>query len=235
MEWIAAALILGIAGSLHCVGMCGPLMLALPLSATTKWVWLRGRLLNQVGRIITYGLLGLAVGVVGQKLATAGLQQWLAIIAGMTMLFFIGWPVGLSKLNRGPFKLVGWLKSSLSTWLKRKGTFSLFILGLLNGLLPCGLVYIALASSLALGSAIKGSSFMMLFGLGTSPALLAVSGLGRVIRGRIHVKAFRAAQLTLVITALLFILRGANMGIPFVSPKVEVKKEQVDCCTKPYQ
>jgi len=233
MEWIAAALILGIAGSLHCVGMCGPLMLALPLNESSRGTWLRGRLLNQSGRILTYGILGLAVGMLGEKLATAGLQQWLAVLAGLVMLLFIAWPVGLNKLNRGPFRMVTWLKGALSKWLRRKGSFSLFVLGLLNGLLPCGLVYIALASSIALGSGGKGAVFMMLFGMGTSPALLAVSGLGRVIRNKIHVRAYRAVQVTLAITALLFILRGANLGIPYVSPRVELTTGQPECCSKP--
>lgn len=232
MEWIIAALVLGLAGSLHCAGMCGPLMLALPVNESSRWTWLRGRLLNQSGRIITYGVLGLIVGFAGQKLATAGLQQWLAVLAGITMLFFIAWPVGLNKINRGPFKLVGWLKSALSVWLKKKGGATLFVLGLLNGLLPCGLVYIALASSLALGNAVHGALFMMLFGAGTAPTLLAITGLGRIIREKLHFRAYRVVQVTLAVTALLFVLRGANLGIPYLSPKVETKTERVDCCKK---
>jgi len=232
MEWIIAALILGLAGSLHCIGMCGPLMLALPLNSTSPRVWMRGRLLNQLGRILTYGILGLTVGIVGQRLATAGLQQWLAMAAGLTMLFFIAWPAGLNRM-KGPLKMVGWLKKQLGSWLQKKGDFSLFMLGLLNGLLPCGLVYIALASSLALGSALDGALFMMLFGIGTSPTLLAVTSLGKVIREKLHFKAYRMVQVTLAITAFLFILRGANLGIPFVSPKVEVTEQTIDCCSKP--
>lgn len=233
MEWMIAALVLGLAGSLHCVGMCGPLMLALPINETTRWSWFRGRLLNQVGRLFTYAVLGLIVGFAGQQLAMAGLQQWLAVLAGVIMLLMIAWPVGLNKINRGPFRLVAVLKKALGMWLQRRGSFALFVLGMLNGLLPCGLVYIALASSLALGDTLSSAAFMALFGLGTSPALLAVTGLGRIIRERIHVRAYRVVQVTLMVTAFLLILRGANLGIPYLSPRVEAKTEQPECCHRP--
>jgi uncharacterized protein len=234
MEWLLAALILGLAGSLHCVGMCGPLVLAIPFGSATKGQWISGRLINQSGRLLTYGLLGLIVGLIGERLVTAGFQQWLAVIAGLFMLLFIAWPAGMNRLNSGPLRLVGRLKRVFAHFIQKKGYTTLFLLGVLNGFLPCGLVYIALASSLALGNAIESAAFMMVFGLGTSPALMTVSGFGKLIREKVRFRAYRYVQITLAVASMLIILRGANLGIPFVSPKVEVIQEKVDCCSRPH-
>lgn len=233
MEWMAAAILLGLAGSLHCVGMCGPLMLALPVNREVRASFLTGRLLNQAGRILVYGILGLVVGFAGEQLVTAGLQQWLAVLAGVFMLFFIAWPAGLGRFRRGPALLVGRLKMLFATFLQRRGHSALFLLGMLNGLLPCGLVYLALASSLALGDAASSAAFMVIFGLGTSPALLMVTGAARFIRARMRHSTFRMVQASLAVVACLVILRGANLGIPYLSPRVEVQTHQVDCCARP--
>ncbi len=233
MEWILAAWILGIAGSLHCAGMCGPLMIALPVDKSVRSRWIQQRLINQSGRILMYGIMGLVVGLLGEKLALAGWQRWTAITAGFILLFFTLWPSRTAFFTRGPFRLIGKLKSLFSSLLQRKGNWTLFLLGVLNGLLPCGLVYIALASSMALGDSMKGAGFMVFFGLGTAPMLLAITGIGKWIRERLQFRTYRTMQIILTASAFLILLRGANLGIPYLSPSIDVEKEQVDCCHRP--
>lgn len=225
MEFIVAALILGLAGSLHCIGMCGPLMMALP--ATTHWK--TTRLLNQVGRILTYAILGGIVGAMGQTLKALGFQQILAVASGILMLLFIAWPAGM----KSTFLNMKWtqrIKKPFAHLLEKRSRLSFFFLGMLNGLLPCGLVYVALSASLPLGSIGKSALFMALFGLGTSPALLAVGSLAGWIKTKLRWQSYRFIQISLAVLALLFILRGANLGIPYVSPKLQAETHQMDCC-----
>ncbi|MFY7972075.1 MAG: sulfite exporter TauE/SafE family protein [Flavobacteriales bacterium] len=225
MEFIIAALVLGLAGSLHCIGMCGPLMLALPTNAH----WTSTRLLNQLGRILTYALLGAIVGAMGQTLKALGFQQILAVASGILMLLFIAWPAGMKKtfLN---MKWTQKIKKPFAHLIEKRSHLSFFLLGVLNGLLPCGLVYVALSASLPLGSIAKSALFMGLFGLGTSPALLAIGSIASWIKTKLRWQSYRVIQISLAMLALLFILRGANLGIPYVSPQLKAETHEMDCC-----
>jgi len=119
---------------------------------------------------------------------------------------------------------------------------SVFMVGLLNGLLPCGLVYIAVAGALATGSVLEGVLYMFLFGLGTAPLLLATALIGNLSTAKIRNQLSKAIPYVVVVVGVLFILRGANLGIPYISPsaekwhpqteKVEIKAHKGDCCTK---
>ncbi|MEX0883715.1 MAG: sulfite exporter TauE/SafE family protein, partial [Cyclobacteriaceae bacterium] len=170
MLW--TAFILGLIGSFHCVGMCGPIALA--LSAQDQKKYWGNKLCYNMGRTLTYSLLGALIGLVGFSLALAGLQQWLSIGMGVLILgmaFFYRRAEGLiarSSVLGG----VRRLKSSLGKYLKRRGPFAFFVSGMLNGLLPCGMVYIALVASLAMQSVISGFLYMFFFGLGTIPTLM---------------------------------------------------------------
>lgn len=216
------AFILGLAGSLHCLGMCGPLALALPAGAPDRARFAIGRAAYNAGRIVTYCLLGVAFGAVGQTLAFAGWQRGLSIAAGIAMLAAAFASHRLSASVQIPLFRKAW-----SALLRNRGMASLFAIGLLNGLLPCGLVYVALAGAAATGSAAQGAVFMALFGMGTFPAMLAVALAGRMVSLPLRLRFQRAVPYAISFVAVLLILRGLDLGIPLVSPALAIKHS---CC-----
>jgi uncharacterized protein len=225
-----AALTIGLAGSLHCVGMCGPLALALPRGAGGSRRVLGGRLLYNAGRTVTYAALGVLFGLAGKTLLLAGLQRGLTILAGVAILagIVLRYIPGLWRFaSVASGRLMTALHGTLASLLRTGSGQSLFLVGLLNGLLPCGLVYAALAGAAATGSAAGGAAFMALFGLGTTPMMLAISLAGprlhAVFRGRFQ----PVIPVALGVLGVLFILRGLSLGIPYVSPKLTGDKP---CC-----
>jgi sulfite exporter TauE/SafE len=211
------ALALGLVGSLHCAAMCGPLLLALPIPAEGAGSFVLGRLIYQLGRIATYCLLGLLAGLVGCSAWTAGLQRWLSIALGVAIL--LGFLLSRRAAVSAPaVRLVGWLKGAMSTQLRRRGFRALALLGLLNGLLPCGLVYVALAYALAQGGLFHGMAYMALFGLGTTPTMLGIGLTGKLVSPTFRLKLRRVIPVGVCLVAGLLILRGLGLGIPYVSP-----------------
>lgn len=222
------AFLLGLVGSAHCAGMCGPLALALPVAGGSGAVLLAGRLAYNVGRIVTYALLGAGFGLLGQTFAVAGLQRWVSLTAGAAILiglllsprFFAGVPV-----SRG----VSWLKSALGHLLRRRALGSMFGIGVLNGLLPCGLVYAACAGATATGSAWTGMEYMIVFGLGTAPMMLALSLAGQQLQLAFRFKLQRLIPPSLAIVGALLLLRGMALGIPYFSPKLPAQPAVESC------
>ena len=238
MELITAFTI-GLVGSLHCLGMCGPIAVAIPLQRHSWPLKVAGGLLYNIGRIITYAVMGGIFGLLGLGIALAGFQQWASIGLGIVMIVSVLFPVvfrekiNIDKLFTGyAGRLIGRFRSLF----KNGSMGSLLGIGLLNGLLPCGLVYIALAGAINTNDVLKGMAFMMMFGIGTAPALLALSLAGNVVSGRLRRKVSKIVPAFIVILGIIFILRGMSLGIPYISPKaekLEVKKEmQVGepCC-----
>jgi uncharacterized protein len=233
MEFIGIAILMGLAGSLHCIGMCGPLHAAIPFNRSTNWKHFQSRLLNHSGRLLTYAILGSMAGLIGKGMVAAGAQQWLSIASGIIILLLVffyyksnsGW---LARLSSG---FVSKIKIRFSSLLKHKTNRTFFLLGVLNGLLPCGLVYFALAAATATGTPVKGALFMFIFGLGTVPALLSFGGVLEWLKTKTKVNTARWIRVTLLISGALLILRGSNLGIPYLSPKVE--KAKMSCCHKP--
>jgi len=168
------AFALGLIGSLHCAAMCGPLMLALPVPPGGPARFIAGRGVYQLGRVTTYCLLGIFAGVIGQSIFLAGLQRILSIGLGVAILFgfLIAKKVSLSK---PVVRLVAALKTAMAVQLRQRSFRSIALLGMLNGLLPCGLVYVAVAGAVSRGNVRDGIFYMAWFGLGTVPMLLAVS------------------------------------------------------------
>ena len=223
------AFLLGLVGSAHCAGMCGPLALALPPTGDTRLHFLAARVAYNLGRIFTYALLGAIFGLLGQTFALAGLQRWVSLVAGAVILIslllsprlFAGVP-----LARG----VGWLKAALGTLLRRCALGSLFGIGLLNGLLPCGLVYAACAGATASGSFLSGIEYMILFGLGTLPMMLAFSLAGQKVHLAFRFKLQRLIPASLAFVGTLLLLRGLALGIPYLSPKLSAEPAAAACC-----
>lgn len=223
---LTVALGLGIAGSLHCTGMCGPLLISLTLSKKNKTKLYTEMLIHHSGRIFSYIVLGLIVGSMGQVLASGGLQQKLSIFAGIILLGILFLPYILQKKSR--FSI--YLKSKWAKFINKQGLTNSFLLGTVNGLLPCGLVYAALASAAATGTYYTGALFMSVFGLGTMPLLLFITFGGvklNLTTKKISSYILPAATL---ITAFLLILRGMNLGVPYISPALETGNKTISCC-----
>jgi sulfite exporter TauE/SafE len=215
------AFVLGLFGSLHCAGMCGPLALAMPHSSVP------GRLAYNFGRIVTYCLLGAVFGLFGQALLLAGVQRWTSIVLGAALL------AGLFTARR----LTAWipitsavarLKRGISALLRRGTLPSQTTLGMLNGLLPCGLVYVACAGAVTTGSVLSGGFYMMAFGLGTVPMLLVIGFSSRLISVPLRLKLARAIPVSVFLLGTLLILRGMSLGIPYISPDISAAAPA--CC-----
>ncbi|MEQ1733411.1 MAG: sulfite exporter TauE/SafE family protein [Bacteroidia bacterium] len=233
MELIIAAISLGLLGSFHCIGMCGPIALALPVhqySPTKKYM---GIALYNLGRVITYTFLGLIFGLLGQSFFLGGVQQVVSILLGVALLasviatntrFFSA--VHLSFI----YIFVSTVKQQLGKLFNKKGIHFLFFIGLLNGLLPCGLVYLGIAGAIATGHYSAGAAFMFYFGIGTVPTMYAVAFFGQFITLKYRNYIQRAMPVVVVFMAVMLIVRGLNLGIPYMSPRIE--KNNVVCCHK---
>ena len=215
MLW--TALLLGLLGGVHCAGMCGPLMLALPRRAGGTGRFIAGRLAHQLGRVFTYCLLGLGFGALGTGFAMAGVQRFASIALGVAML--AGLLTSRKLLLAAPVaSLVGRLKAAMGGLLARRSLASQTLLGSLNGLLPCGLVYVACAGATATGSLTSGVTYMALFGLGTIPVMLGISLTGHLLPVKARFQLARLVPAGVVLVAALLILRGLSLGIPYLSP-----------------
>ena len=214
---LSLALLLGLLGSLHCAAMCGPLMLALPVAAGGAGRFAAGRIVYQLGRVATYCALGLIAGLVGKSLLLTGIQRWLSIVLGVAILlgFFLSKKAAVSA---PAVRFVMWLKSAMSTQLRRRTFSSLTLLGLLNGLLPCGLVYVALTAAVTEQNVLSAVAFMAVFGAGTLPVMLAASLSGKCLPLSLRTRLRGAIPLGIILLAALLVLRGLSLGIPYVSP-----------------
>lgn len=218
IELLVAAFAIGFLGSLHCIGMCGGLVSAMTLSRATTW-W-PGVISYQIGRITTYVALGLVVGLIGSSFSQAsGLnnaQNILSIIAGCLIiilaLHIAGWlPDPFSRLSKGISKATG-----ISRWIQAAATQNhtgpWYTVGLLNGLLPCGLVYAGLGLSITSHSAWQGAAVMLVFGLGTLPAMMAVPALMRALSPAMRGKVLKIGAILLIIIGTFTIIRGTALG-----------------------
>lgn len=220
---ILSAFVIGLFGSLHCIGMCGPIAFALPVTQQNQLSFLTGRLLYNLGRVVTYFFMGIIFGLLGGRVMVAGLQQSLSIALGAIIIIYVILPQKYKTkilLSSTIVSITNPLKKSIGKLFKQGTIPSLFLIGILNGFLPCGFVYIGLAGAVATGDAFSGGMFMFLFGLGTVPIMFIASYFGKVISLDFRKKLLKAVPVFAVLLALIFILRGLNLGIPFISPKL---------------
>ncbi|MCK5572669.1 MAG: sulfite exporter TauE/SafE family protein [Bacteroidetes bacterium] len=218
---VVPGFVLGFFGSVHCIGMCGPITLVLPRGTTRGFSFVTGRVLYNVGRLVTYATLGLAVGYLGNHLMMAGMQQYLSIGIGIALLVFVLMPPPVRR-SLPRLRVVGrlqqLLKNAFMPLLERHSLLSLFLIGLVNGLLPCGFVYVALAGAMATGNELKALLFMAGFGAGTFPVMFGMSLLGSTLSGGFRQKLTAAVPVLTFVLGVLLILRGLSLGIPYVSP-----------------
>lgn len=226
------AFITGLIGSLHCAGMCGPIAILTPTVGNTNAMRVFGKVVYNAGRIISYGLLGALLGAFGFGLKLAGMQQSISIIAGVIVVLSAVLNFSFfSQLGFNPFK---YLRSKfISQLFQNKSYTSLLLIGLLNGLLPCGFVYIGLIASVATQSVLQGFIFMVFFGLGTFPMMLTISVIGQFLNFSIRAKLQKVLPILTITIGLLFILRGLNLGIPYISPQITANQTEVKSCCVP--
>lgn len=229
-----SAIILGLMGSLHCVGMCGPIAFMLPIDRTNNVKKIFQIFLYHFGRLLAYGIIGLVFGLLGKGLYIFGIQQKLSVIIGILMIVFVLIPS--KTLNRYSFskpfyKIISKVKNRLGKELKKKTPDTFLTIGFLNGFLPCGLVYMALFGAIAMGSAWQGSLYMILFGLGTVPLMTTAIYFSGILKSTAKQRIQKLIPVFVVVIGLLFILRGLGLGIPYVSPKpaTEVISAQMEC------
>ncbi|MDH5602901.1 MAG: sulfite exporter TauE/SafE family protein [Cyclobacteriaceae bacterium] len=216
---MVAAFLMGFLGSVHCLGMCGPL--AMLIEGRGQGGVIKKRLLYNGGRIVTYATMGFISGTFGKVIFLSGFQQYFSIAIGVIMIItvtglgFSKW-ISLSFFSRGIMSV----KNRLSAVLRGKGIFNEFLAGILNGLLPCGLVYMAVVYSLSGSSPLEGLLLMILFGLGTVPTLFMTSTLSQFLKGRANMNIIVPVFISLV--GLLLIVRGLGLGIPYLSPDIDM-------------
>ncbi|WP_400071973.1 sulfite exporter TauE/SafE family protein [Zobellia russellii] len=231
---ILSALILGLMGSLHCVGMCGPIAFMLPVDRTNNFKKLGQIFIYHFGRLMAYAIIGLVFGLVGKGLSIFGAQQKLSIAIGVLMILLVLIPYktfNKYNLSKPIYKVISKVKNQLGKELKKKSADTFLTIGFLNGFLPCGLVYMALFGAIAMGNTLQGGLYMMLFGLGTIPLMTTAIYFSGLLKGSVRQKVQKAIPVFVVVIGLLFILRGLGLGIPYVSPApvTQLASSAIEC------
>jgi sulfite exporter TauE/SafE len=224
---LLSAFILGLVGNFHCLGMCGPIALAIPLKDNSTQTRLLSILIYNVGRIFTYTLLGALIGFIGKGVFLMGFQQKLSIILGAAIILYAIFIIVKRKsslLNNLLATKFYRLKNAMGSFLRKKTYDANLLLGLLNGLLPCGMIYIALAGALASESVFSSAAFMLFFGLGTLPVMMILPWVATYISSNVRIRLNKIIPYTLLVFGLLLILRGSNLSIPYLSPQVATEQ-----------
>lgn len=215
------AVILGWVSSFHCIGMCGPIAMMLPLDHNNSLKKAFQISLYHLGRLLAYGTLGLLFGLLGKGLFLAGMQQQLSIIVGFLMIIFVLTPEKVfAKYNfsKPIFKIISKVKSSLGQQFKSKSPDALLSIGVLNGFLPCGMVYAALFGAVAMQNHWLGALYMILYGMGTIPMMTLMVYASQWISIPFRQKIQKMVPILVVMIGVFFMLRGLGLDIPFLSP-----------------
>ena len=233
MLW--TAFILGLAGSFHCIGMCGPIAFILPIKKSSTSKQFIQTFLYHFGRLLSYAFIGALFGIIGKGLYLAGFQQRLSVLGGVLMISAIVIPAALLnkfKISKPLYKFIGVVKQKLGLYLNKKSNKAIFLIGIFNGFLPCGLVYMAVLGAISTGAVFTGSIYMFLFGLGTIPMMTLAIFLGNFVTLSVRTKIQKAIPIFVVVIGLLFILRGLGLGIPYISPsnaKLQLSNNPIKC------
>ncbi|NEU09532.1 sulfite exporter TauE/SafE family protein [Flavihumibacter sp. R14] len=221
MSFNTLAFFTGLFGSLHCVAMCGPLVMALPVHGYSRWYAVLQRVVYQSGRILTYVVFGLLFGLMGKSFNLLGLQQGISILTGIILIvmalmhFSRKRPTGIEAFQ---LKVMGPLSKHMVKLLIKP--YGGFFAGMLNGILPCGMVYLALAGAVNTGSIKAGAEYMFFFGLGTTPLMLVAAFAGLFFRSWIQIRFSRILPFVTLFMGIWFLLRGADLDIPYFSPRI---------------
>lgn len=216
-----SAFFFGLISSFHCVGMCGPIAMMLPVDRSNEAKKVIQIMLYHLGRLTAYGSLGLVFGLLGKGFYLAGMQQQLSILVGIFMILIVIIPEKIFmkyNFSKLVYRIISNVKSSLGKQFKKKSNSALFTIGLLNGFLPCGLVYAALFGALAMQNMSLGVLYMVLYGLGTIPMLSVAVYASGFLSSNFRNKLQKVIPVVTVIIGGLFILRGMGLSIDYISP-----------------
>lgn len=214
------ALLFGLFGSFHCVGMCGPIAFMLPIDRSSRLKSILQTGIYHLGRLFSYTIIGAVFGLLGKGFYLFGMQQQLSIIMGGIMILTVLLPKLFNRFSVAQpiLKFTNAVKNGLGSSLKRKDNPTFFTIGFLNGLLPCGLVYMAVFGALTSTTVLEGAIYMAVFGLGTIPLMSAVVLLGNVTNYINRQRIQKIIPFVVVIIGALFVVRGLGLGIPYLSP-----------------
>lgn len=215
------AFIFGLISSFHCIGMCGPIAMMLPVDRNNQAKKVTQIITYHLGKLFAYSTIGFIFGMLGKGFLLAGMQQKMSIFIGIAMILIILIPekvVANYNFSKPIFKVISKIKTTLGSQFKNKSYKSLFTIGLLNGFLPCGMVYVALFGAIAMQSPTLGILYMVLFGLGTVPMMSSIVYLNSFLTISIRNKIQKAIPYVAVFLGIVFILRGLGLGIPYISP-----------------
>ncbi|ULC58909.1 sulfite exporter TauE/SafE family protein [Flaviramulus sp. BrNp1-15] len=231
---LISAFVLGLLGSFHCMGMCGPIAFMLPVDRTNGYKKLSQITIYHIGRLLAYSIIGLIFGLIGKSLYLFGFQQQLSIIIGVLMIIVVLIPQRIFNnynFSKPIYKVISKIKSALGKALKKKTADTFLTIGFLNGFLPCGLVYMAVFAAIASGNALNGSLYMAVFGLGTIPLMTTAIYFSQFLKGTARQKIQKAIPIFVILIGALFILRGLGLGIPYLSPApvLDMVSSSVDC------
>lgn len=233
---LITAISLGLFSSFHCLGMCGPIAFILPVNQRSKAGKVVGLLAYNFGRVITYSFLGLLIGFFGEGLRFAGISQTISIVLGISLILYLLLSKKIIKLNfyhHYFFKFNNAVKAKLGNLLKKQSNTALFFTGLLNGLIPCGVVFIAMQAALLQSSLVNSMLFMFVFGLGTIPMMFSISYLSNSFSKVAKIKINKVMPILTIVVAVLLIIRGLNLDIPYISPSYNEQQNEMSCCHKP--
>jgi uncharacterized protein len=215
------ALLFGLISSLHCIGMCGPIALMLPVDRNNPTKKATQIITYHFGRLTAYATIGLVFGLLGKGFYLAGIQQQLSIFIGFAMILFLIIPekkLAPYNFSKPVLKVITAIKQSLGQQFKNKSYHSFFTIGLLNGFLPCGMVYVALFGAIAMQNMLYGALYMFVFGLGTIPLMSSIVYIQSFLTIAIRSKIQKCIPYVGIFIGILFILRGLGLGIPYISP-----------------
>ncbi|MBR9919624.1 MAG: sulfite exporter TauE/SafE family protein [Bacteroidetes bacterium] len=230
--FLITAFTVGLFGSLHCVGMCGPIALALPFQGLSRGLIVQKMLQYHLGRSLTYAGLGLLAGLGGEFIRYAGMQRWFALLAGISLIVIAIFSLPVeSRINRlpGMRQVLAKVRQMLSRIMGSGKDIHTFRLGLLNGLLPCGLVYLALVGAVSMGQIWQSGAYMFLFGLGTVPLLLVATVGGGMAGIQLRRKFRKLYPVLLIALAILFIGRALDFELPREMTFWEAMQEMPMC------
>lgn len=233
ISYLLSGLLLGIFSSFHCVGMCGAIAFSLPIQTQSPSSKIISFGLYHLGRMTMYTLLGIFFGAVGRHVFIGGLQQWLSIVLGvMVVLFVFAFYKKSVLVAKIPLlsNLYIWVQRLLINTLHRKSSFAMFVVGLLNALLPCGMVYLAIAGALTSSNMFAAGLFMLAFGVGTVPLMLLVSYLGVLIPISFRNQLKKAVPIAVFLVGIFLIVRGLNLNLPYLSPNISPLYQQASSC-----
>ncbi|MCW3114834.1 MAG: sulfite exporter TauE/SafE family protein [Segetibacter sp.] len=231
LQLFISALVLGGISSFHCVGMCGAFAFSIPTDNLSHTRKVYAILLYNIGRITTYSIFGLLFGLLGRQISVAGFQQWFSITAGIIVLMV----VIQSFFKKPVFHLPGYNKASslivklIARFVGKPSLSSIYLLGVSNGLLPCGLVYMAITGALAAGTVSAATGFMAAYGLGTLPAMFLLSYFRFMVGIAVRNTIRRAVPFVVAAMGVLLILRGMNLNIPYISPAISSSHRVTQC------